>query len=469
MNREKNFLKNILILGIGNLFPKLATFFTLPILTANLSKLEYGTYDLVTSIVMLMLPIATLQIQSAAFRFLIDDRNDLSKSMDIVTNALFITFPISAIGSFFVQFFFFNYSMIIRIFISLYMFADIMYLTFGQIARGLGKNKDYSIASTILAVIDLVCVIGFVKINNVGLLGVLLSLTMANAIAFIYMAIKIKVNLLFSIRKINIKVIRGMIAYSWPMIPNNLSNWILKLSDRLVITAVLGIEANAIYAVANKLPNILTIAQTIMTMAWQENAAISAADSDSGEYYSKMLDRSFCVLFGFTALLIAGVPFIFHQLIKGEYNEAYYQIPILILAVFFSVMASFLGGIYIALKRTANVAISTMFAGIINLGVDLIFVKRIGIYAGSISTLLAYFALYIYRIWNIQKFKKIKVNILKHVMQLFLLIVMLFLCFFRQLWMDCMNVFIGITVFLIFNKDLISNLHNKIEEKSKGV
>ena len=81
------------------------------------------------------------------------------------------------------------------------------------------------------------------------------------------------------------------------MVPNNLSNWVLSASDRLVITAVLGVEANAVYAVAGKIPNLLATLQGTFTLAWQENASISANDADAAEYYSNMfatLSRFLC-------------------------------------------------------------------------------------------------------------------------------------------------------------------------------
>ena len=67
---KSNFYKNTLILSLGTFLPKFAAFITLPILTGQLTKVEYGTYDLVTVMVSLLLPAATLQIQAAAFRLL---------------------------------------------------------------------------------------------------------------------------------------------------------------------------------------------------------------------------------------------------------------------------------------------------------------------------------------------------------------------------------------------------------------
>ena len=86
MSRGGKLAKNTAILAIGGFLPKLGAFIVLPILTGYLSKEEYGTYDLVLVLVSFILPIATLQIQTAAFRFLIDVRDNKEKSKIIVTN-----------------------------------------------------------------------------------------------------------------------------------------------------------------------------------------------------------------------------------------------------------------------------------------------------------------------------------------------------------------------------------------------
>lgn len=244
-----------------------------------------------------------------------------------------------------------------------------------------------------------------------------------------------------------------MLSYSWPMVPNNMSTWVLKLSDRIVITVFLGIEANAVYAVANKLPNILSLMQSVMVMAWHENASIAVNDEDASSYYSSMLDTTFSLMYGLTVILVAATPFMFGLLIKGNYGEAYYQMPILILAMFFWVMSSYFGGIYIAHKKTANVGISTMIAAAINLVVDLALVNVIGIWAGAISTLAAYMVLYFYRMANLQKFQPMRINLKKQAVQIISMIVMLVFCFKKQTILNEINIGLGILLCTVFNKD----------------
>ena len=74
MSREAQLAKNTAIISIGTILPKAAAFVTLPVLTGWLTQEEYGTYDLVTVMVSLLLPALVLRVHDAAFRFLIDSR-----------------------------------------------------------------------------------------------------------------------------------------------------------------------------------------------------------------------------------------------------------------------------------------------------------------------------------------------------------------------------------------------------------
>ncbi|MBE6876497.1 MAG: hypothetical protein E7496_07210 [Ruminococcus sp.] len=467
MSREKELVKNTIILSIGRFIPQLISFITIPILTAKLTKTEYGYYDLIATLVMLVIPIATLQIQSAAFRFLIDCRGDKERSAGIISTIWTVTIPITLLVSFFMPLFFRNVSAAVKILIAVYFLIDTIYLTAGQIVRGLGHNREYAIASVCLSVVNMAGLVLSVQVAEKGLLGVIASMAAANFAASLYLFLSGKLYQFVKKHYFSADLLKEMLAFSWPMIPNNLSTWVLKLSDRLVITFFLGVEANAVYAVANKIPNVLSVAQAIMVMAWQENASMAVNDKNAEQYYTKMLKTYYNFIFGFTAVLIAGMPVLFKILIKGDYDEAYYQIPLLVLGTFFYVMSSYFGGIYIAHKKTVNVGISTMIAAAINLILDLCLVNFIGITAGSLSTLISYALLYYYRMYNVQKFQKIGCNLKLQFLQLGILVLMTAFCFTRQLPFYLANILLGGFSFFFFNQEIITVLLKKMTSLTK--
>lgn len=461
MGREKELAKNTIVLAIGKFIPRIISIITLPIITGCLSKSEFGIYDLIDTLVMLLIPVATLQIQSAAFRFLIDCREDENRTKKIITNIFVVTLPMSVLVSLLIAVFLKNVPVSTRLLIGSYFFVDTFQQTLGQIIRGLNHNKIFSNAALVLSVINAGSIALALLVLKGGLNGVIVSLLLANVGAVIYMLGSVHLSRYVRWDSISGDTIKRLIAYSWPMIPNNLSTWVLKLSDRLVIVANLGIQANAVYAAANKIPNMLSIAQSVLIMAWQENASLAVNDKDAGEYYSKMFDEIFRMVIGLTALLIAGTPILFWLLIRGDYDEAYVQMPILILAMLFCCMSAFQGGIYIAHKKTLSVGVTTMIAAGVNLLIDVLLVNKIGITAGSLSTLIAYLFLYVYRQIDVQRFQKVNFYIGKQILLIGMIVLMLCMCFARVRWLDVINIIFGCVFCIFINRKMLYTLYQK--------
>lgn len=350
MTREGNLAKNTFILGIGTFLPRLASFITLPVLTAYLTQEEYGMYDLITVLVSLVLPAATLQIQTAAFRFLIDMRQDKQEAAKIITNIFAFILPTSLAGLLILYFCLFSFAHIERILICIYFFVDIMVNALRQTARGLDQSLSYSISAIISSVGKMLLCIIYVWYLRMGLIGAIISLCLAEVISFVFLSWKMALSRYIKVGLISFETLKELIHYSWPMVPNSMSMWIMRVSDRFVVTLFLGVGANAIYSVANKIPQILTIAQSTFTMAWQENASMYSKDDDASAYYSSMFRTMYDLMAGFLGLLIAATPILFEILIRGKYEEAYYQIPILFLAMFFYSMSAYLGVFMLHIK-----------------------------------------------------------------------------------------------------------------------
>ena len=463
MSRESKLAKNTIIIAIGTFVPKFASFITLPILTGCLTKPEVGIYDLITVLVSLLLPAATLQIQAAAFRFLIDVRHDEREIKTITTNIICFIAPTSLIALIILFFVLFNQTIIIRVFICLYFLADILVNAARQICRGVDRNLDYSISAVMSACGKVLFTVFFVLFLKAGLLGTIISLFVASLFSLLYLVLKAKLYRYIDFKYFDKSKMKEMLKYSWPMVPNSMSGWVMRVSDRLVVTAVMGVSANAVYAVANKIPSLLNLAQNTFTLAWQENASIVSKDKDASDYYSSMFCTMLNLMAGFFAVLIAFTPLLFTILIRGDYSEAYFQIPILFIAMFFFGMSTFLGGIYVAYMKSKDVGITTMVAAIINLIVDIGTIHWIGLYAASGSTLISYIFLFIYRIIDVQKIVKIKFSKKHLLLVVALMVLMSIMCFLQKPLLNVVNLLIGLGAFCALNKDLLKVIFRKIK------
>lgn len=467
MNREKALAKNTFIIAIGTFLPKFSSIITLPIITGGLTKAEMGTYDLISTLVSLFLPVATLQIQSAAFRFLIDVREDEKETKRIITNIISFILPTSLIALTILYLCLGNVSLVIRWLICLYFFSDILMLSTQQIVRGLSNNKLYSASSVTISFSNMLLIVLTISVGKQGLVGVLASITIATTIGLILLLVKGHILSRIDLSLLSRKTLLEMLSYSWPMIPNSLSNWVLSFSDRAVLTAFMGLEANAIYSVANKIPALFTTVQGTFVFAWQENASLASKDSDADTYYAEMFDSIFGILVGIMTLLIAATPILFWLLIRGDYKEAYYQMPILFMGMLFSSMASFIGGIYVAHKKTRSVGVTTILAAACNLVIDLVFVHKIGIFAASISTLVSYVFLTIYRMVDVQKFQKVKFNTGRFCLLIALLVLMCAICWIDTVALNVLNIILGCIIAVVVNRKIMKSILLTLKNKMK--
>ena len=101
--------------------------------------------------------------------------------------------------------------------------------------------------------------------------------------------------------------------------------------------------------------------------------------------------------------IVACMPFVFPILINKKYDAAYNQILILMYAMLFRVLVGLYSCIYVAQKNAKKIAYTSISAAIINITVDLILINKIKVFAASISTLIAFFSMFIIRYIDVNK------------------------------------------------------------------
>ena len=404
-NEEKKLIKNTFILGIGQFFPKLVALAILPILTACFTTSEYGIYDLIISFSSLALPIMTLLIQQGVFRYLIQEKES-QEIESYISSTLASFFGISLI--FFTVFCILmnGFSINNRIFYAVFFlyFAESLYDILGQISRGFGNNKLYSISTIVFSGANLIGILALFFVQNINIESVIIILTIAYLFACLYTSMRLKLRKYVKWKKVNKKKIKILLAYSMPIIPSSISLWVVNLSDRLIITHLLGSEWNGIYAAANKIPNLLGMANSVFNLSWTESASRNVSQKQSSEYYSKTLNIYISFLVGAFHIILCCSPLMYMLLINNKFHNGYNQLPILFLGILFSSIVSFYGGIFVALKKTKSVGFSSIMGAVINIIINMSLANSIGITAASISTVVSFMIVLIFRAVQLKKY-----------------------------------------------------------------
>ena len=137
-------------------------------------------------------------------------------------------------------------------------------------------------------------------------------------------------------------------------------------------------------------------------------------------------------------------------MINEEFGEAYYQIPILLIGAIFNVIVSFLGSIYVAKKITKEIAKTSILAAVINVVVNILTIKWLGIYAASISTVVAYLSMAIYRFYQTaRKYVKISLNY-KFLISILIMFAITIVAYYVRNIMICALIAVVVVIYTIF-------------------
>jgi len=459
MSREKQLVKNTGILALGKICTQFISFFLLPLYTSVLTTTEYGIVDLLNTYRTLLIPLIFFQMEQAVFRFLIDVRKDDNEKKRIISTSFFtiLVQVFLFVCVFLLACIFINNEY--KYFLMLNIIATMFSNYFLQICRGFGDNITYSIGSLISGTCTIVLNVVFLVIFKFGAYGMLSATLIANILCILFVLIRERIFTYVSKNNYSNKIRKSLWKYSIPLIPNSLSWWIVNASDRTIISHFIGLSFNGVYSVSNKFSNVCITFFNIFNMTWSESASLHVNDEDSSKFFSSITNKSLKIFGSICLLIIAVMPFAFKYLITGKsYSHAYYQIPILLLGTFFNIFVAMLGSIYIAFKKSNEIAKTSILAAVINIGINVLLINKIGLYAASISTFLSYFVMSLYRYKDIQKL--VKINIDKKMMMLFsIFCILLFITYYLRIrLLSFISLIIISLLTFILNKTIIFDL-----------
>lgn len=457
MSKESSLIKNTIIVTVGKICTQFISFFLLPLYTSLLSTQEYGVVDLLNTLINLMLPILVLQIDQGTFRYLIDCRDSKTEQNKLLTVTLYFTLSQIIIYTF--VFFLFN-SFIhneYKYFLLTNLICSLLSSVFLQISRGLGDNGRYAIGSFLAGAFTVIFNVIFIVFFHFGAYGMLMASLLANLICSIYIFISLKIYKCIKPCYYSKDILYKLLRYSIPLVPNVISWWIINASDRVIISFFMDLSANGIYSAANKFSGVITTLYSVFNLTWTESASVNIDSDDRDEFFSKILDIIIRIFGSICLLVISFMPFIFPIMINSKFKEAYYQIPILIVATMFNILISFYGSIYVAKKKTKEIAKTSFFAAIINIIINCTFIKYIGLYAASLSTLIAYFSMFLYRSYDVKKYVHIMINH-KIILSMVFIYIFIIIIYFINIFM--LNVFMAVVTtiysFLINKNNIIT-------------
>lgn len=456
MNKEKKLLKNFFIYFLGTFCSKILIFLLLPLYTNYLTVKEYGEYDLLLTLIILVEGILSLRIPDAIYRWLLDSHY-LKK--EIINTGIYFLKKIIILFTILYSIIFLVFKFNNFLLIYLYLITNLSLILAQNIIRGLKKNKLFSVFGILETLIFLILNILLIVYFNLKIEGIIISKICSNFLWSIYL---LKYMDQRRNNELSKKILKDMLKYSVPLIPSALSWWIIKVSDRYCINYFLGFNANGIYAVANKFPSILLILNNMFYLAWQESSISNYEKKDRDIFYNSVFEKLMIFQFSICILLIPSIK-ICSSLLGKDFQKAWiYSIP-LIVGTIFSGFSAFYATAYLSSRNTFNTFKSSLMGAIVNVSLNIIFMKKYGLQVAGISTLISFILMWVYRIEDTKKYFLIKINWNLFLYLLFQLALVSIITVRYNSKIQIYNLIINFIIIIYLNKEIVKLILKKVK------
>ena len=463
---NKALFKNTGIIAIGQISTRVISFLLLPLYTALLSQEDYGIVDLLTTYSGLIMVIVGLQINQAVFRFLVTCRDDDEKKTGVISTVLTSTVVICVVYAIL----FAIVSPFIRIsyiwYLLIHVIVSIFLQTASGIARGLGRNGDFSVGNFISASVIIVLNVLFIAVLRLGVESMLWAYIIGPVIGGIYIMMRCRVLRWFSVKATTKQELKTILNYSLPLVPNELSWSVIHASDRMVVSWFLNVAVNGLIAVAAKFSTIYTAFFSVFNTSWTEQVVLHYKDSGGTEYINEMFSKVITFFASLAIGIIACMPFVFPVFVNAEFAESYGAIPFYMIAVFFNAVVGLLSPIYLINNETKQVAISTAVAAAVNLGTDIALIGFIGMYAAPVSSILAYLTISIWRVIDINR-RHCRISMpLKRIVGILIMLAIALTGYFSEiLWVRIVTLAVVVLITFAVNLPFLKSLKSMLKKE----
>ena len=399
MNKYQTLAANTILMSAGTFGSKLLVFLMVRFYTGYLTPAEYGTADLITQTANLLIPLVSLDITDAVFRFAADRQGKRAEAFSVGLRVITLgsagTLAVIALlqGVPAVR----AYGFLLASFV----IASCYHGLCAHFVRAQGNTALFAVQGLFNTALFIGLNVLFLAVFHWGIRGYVLSTTAANLITTVLLIWKAR--LWRDVRPGPVRGLRRqMPRYCVPLIPTAIFWWIMGVSDRYMVKWFLGSDANGIYAVAYKIPTILTILATVFMDAWQLSA-IAESDGDRQahlRFFGRIWDAFASAVFLGAEGIIALSPLLIRLLAEEAYYDAWRYIPVLTLSMAAAAFSNFLGSVYVVTKRSAASFWTSLSGAGTNIVLNLWLIPRMGLQGAAAATFASCLVVFLIRLVN---------------------------------------------------------------------
>lgn len=460
MNKKyKNLLKDTVIFAIGGIGSKLILFFLVPLYTNYLTTEEYGISDLIFTISQFIIPFASLVIFDAVVRFALS-KNE--KKEDVLLCGLVVwgigslaTVLATPLIGMYEPIAKWKWYLCIYVIINIFMNIELDYI------KAKEQNKLYATISIVQTLAMALSNILFIVVLPLGVDGYVFANIIGNFIAALGIFCFGKIFKDIRVAKFSSSLLKRMLAFSAPIILNNVSWWAIHSANKIIVELTLGASVLGIYTVATKIPSLINVLISIFRQSWGIATVKEIESSNDSKFYSDIFGIFSFIAFSMSIGLILVIKPLMTVYVGEAFAEAWKYIPLLLASATFSAISSYFGSLYGALKKSVNNMVTTLISAIANVIVSIVLINYIGLWGAIAGTFAAYFLMGIVRMIDVTRYIKMQIDIGRFVLNSIILITEAVLVSI-EIHIYLVSV-VAVLLFVLVNFKLIKSLFGKLK------
>ena len=397
MQEFLQFAQRIGLVGITNFLIGLSGLILIPILTKTLPIEEYGTYVQITVTINLIPGMVMLGLPYTMVRFLaaVKSREEIREGYYSIMGITIVTAGVTSIALFIlaepIATTLFDNQVAATQILAAIVFLECMNGLQFNYFRTFQQIKRYSGLTFFKTCLQLVLV-GALVLAGYGILGATVGLFVTDLVLFLIMGILI-------ISEIGVVIprfrnLREYLSFGLPTVPGNLSSWVVNSSDRYVIALFLGTAYVGYYSPGYTLGNVVSM--FIAPLSFMLPAVLSKYyDDDNLSDVKTVLSYSMKYFLALAIPSVVGLSLLSKPLLTilstpEIADQGYLITPFLALGGLLFGLYAIITQILVLEKKTGITGTIWIVAAVLNLGLNIIFVPRIGILGAAATTLVVY-------------------------------------------------------------------------------
>lgn len=391
---------NTLIFAISSFSSKLLTLIVQPFLTYAMAEIsDLGLAKILSQYANLLIPFVSMGMSNALIRFGLDKGNSKKQ---VFTNGLvtillgyailLVCWPVVRLLPDMAEY---------GVLLYIYVLTSCLRTLCTQFVRSRELNRLVAVDGILCTFATLMFYVLYLVGFRLGAAGYLLAIICGDMTSVLFLTFRCRLWRYVELRPLNRRLWKQMLLFSLPMIPAQISFWVINASDLFFVREMCGGldghtgEAwSGLLSTGYFLPTILNTLGLIFYEAWQLSAVTE--ENRIEKFFSNVFYSYSSVLFCCAAGIIWLCRPVMH-IMKANYYYAWHFVPFLTLAATCTCFNQFLNSIYVRYKRSTHSLYTMLTGAVANCIMNYLFIRAWGPIGATYASFLSLALVFVLR------------------------------------------------------------------------